>query len=411
MKGFHYENRDSGTFLVYRMQPGDELDALSLGMVTNNRIPGLLPVLFTQMDDERRFMYNVTSKVSLRQYVSGKMTREKCIRVFGGIAASVLACGEYMLESSVLLTGLDFIFIDVGTGEVSLVCLPVCGREAIGDFPLYFRSILCDMVFNEAGNMDYPALILNSLNAGGNFSLRDFLDFLRGLGEGSGEETSGGESPEPRMDSMPDRDHPSPAHIPDGPANDPDCGPGKADRNGGAGRKGLRHLIDRIIKKRQAPESDGHEPGFAVPGLPYPAAKKPKPVFPREEPLFFGGTAFLGEDDESGHTILLGDMSVAGGSEPYLLRLKTGEKVKIEGDVFKIGKEKSYVDYFIEDNASVSRSHADIIRREEGFCIVDNNSTNRTFLNGRQVPSNEEIPLEDGAEILLGNEGFTFHMS
>lgn len=38
--------------------------------------------------------------------------------------------------------------------------------------------------------------------------------------------------------------------------------------------------------------------------------------------------------------------------------MKNNEKIKLVKPVFRIGKEKSYVDYFIGDNTTVSRSHA-----------------------------------------------------
>ena len=40
----------------------------------------------------------------------------------------------------------------------------------------------------------------------------------------------------------------------------------------------------------------------------------------------------------------------------------------------------------------------------------DNNSTNHTYLNGRMIPSNQEVALPDGASLLLGNEEFRFEI-
>ena len=93
----------------------------------------------------------------------------------------------------------------------------------------------------------------------------------------------------------------------------------------------------------------------------------------------------------------------------YLTRNSTNETIEIDCDIFKIGKEKKYVDFCIEDNATVSRSHADIVRKGNSYFIIDNNSTNHTYMNGEMIPSGEEVPLEDGAEIMLGNERLTFH--
>ena len=40
------------------------------------------------------------------------------------------------------------------------------------------------------------------------------------------------------------------------------------------------------------------------------------------------------------------------------------ERIVITKDIFKIGKEQSYVDYWVSDNSAVSRSHANIIKKE-----------------------------------------------
>ena len=50
MNNFSYENQGTNTFLVYSISQDDSVDTMSLGMLTNNKIPGLAPAVFTQMD-------------------------------------------------------------------------------------------------------------------------------------------------------------------------------------------------------------------------------------------------------------------------------------------------------------------------------------------------------------------------
>lgn len=96
-------------------------------------------------------------------------------------------------------------------------------------------------------------------------------------------------------------------------------------------------------------------------------------------------------------------------SYPTLLRVKTGETISINKPVFRLGKERSYVDYFVSNNNAVSRSHADIITRGKKFFIKDLNSTNRTFINGKPIPANCEMEIINNDQIKLGNEEFIFH--
>lgn len=55
----------------------------------------------------------------------------------------------------------------------------------------------------------------------------------------------------------------------------------------------------------------------------------------------------------------------------YLIREKTKEHILIDKPVFRVGKEKSYVDCFINDNNAVSRIHADFIKDGERCYIKD----------------------------------------
>jgi hypothetical protein len=94
---------------------------------------------------------------------------------------------------------------------------------------------------------------------------------------------------------------------------------------------------------------------------------------------------------------------------PYIVRKKTGDKVIINRNIFKIGKEEAYVDYCINDNPTISRSHADIIKKPDGFYIKDMGSLNHTFLNGSKLEQNVLKKLENGCLIQLADEVFEWH--
>ncbi len=118
-------------------------------------------------------------------------------------------------------------------------------------------------------------------------------------------------------------------------------------------------------------------------------------------------TSLLNDDDEA--TSLLGD-NLSFQRFPYLIRKNTFDRIDINKPVFRIGKEKSYVDYFIGDNNTISRLHADIISRDNRYYLKDNNSTNHSYINGSMVQGNQETELFDGAVITLSNEDFEFHL-
>ena len=124
------------------------------------------------------------------------------------------------------------------------------------------------------------------------------------------------------------------------------------------------------------------------------------------------GTGLLQEDEEG--TGLLNEENGTGRLEsvhhyPTLYRVRTEEYIEVNKPVFRLGKERSYVDYFVTNNNAVSRGHADIITRGERFFVRDLNSKNRTFINGQEIPPQCECELLDGSRLTLGNEEFIFN--
>ena len=132
-----------------------------------------------------------------------------------------------------------------------------------------------------------------------------------------------------------------------------------------------------------------------------------------EEYGFGSGTVVMDEEDPSdpGATTVIDDEPVY---EPVnvgvLRRLRTGESVRIEGDVFRLGRSHASSDYCIEDNTAVGRAHAEIITRGGRFYICDSNSKNGTYLNGTRLVPMQETEMLSGSELRLANEDFEFQI-
>ena len=127
-------------------------------------------------------------------------------------------------------------------------------------------------------------------------------------------------------------------------------------------------------------------------------------------------TSLLVEDEDEATSLLIDDEATSLLSEgpqityPYLIRKNSFDRMDINKPVFRIGKERSYVDYFVANNNAVSRIHADIITRNNCYFVKDENSTNGTYVNGNRLSPNEEVQVFDGDIITFANEEFEFHM-
>lgn len=559
---FTYENQGNNTYLVYKIGASDNVDTMSLGMITNNKIDGIVPTLFTQSDTDRFIKYNISAKVSAKEFLSGVVNKKRLLGVFISVLKAIKSTEEYMIDARSLLIDLEHIYVDVSKCDAMLVCLPLVRQNESVNIPMFFKQIMFSTQFDQNENCDYVAQIINYLNSTPVFSVDAFEKLLMdidadNLNIAASKAVAGQQKPvQPQSQSQSQQPKPmQPAmnqlkntqvqtNMPSQgkmqsqretqSANNvvqpnqvnfavPNMNPQNQNRINNNVQMGTnisgtyvettsekqmsmfgllthyskenKQIYERQKAQRKAQkeaEKNGAAmPGqnvkasnasFAIPGQPpqqrpQPAQAQPQNVMPQQpqqqfvqpqrqftqsnqpqrqfaqpQPMpqaqqkpvqqvqpqpvqnqntntgmtgnpsvppqilenmtkagNFGETTVLGVGSEAGETTVLG-ASQAQIIKPYLLRIKNNERIELNKPVFRIGKERSYVDYFVSDNTAVSRSHANIINKDNEFYIVDTNSTNHTYVNGSMIQSNVETKIEHGTKIRLANEDFEFFM-
>lgn len=555
---FTYENQGNNTYLVYKIGASDNVDTMSLGMITNNKIDGIVPTLFTQSDTDRFIKYNISAKVSAKEFLSGVVNKKRLLGVFISVLKAIKSTEEYMIDARSLLIDLEHIYVDVSKCDAMLVCLPLVRQNESVNIPTFFKQIMFSTQFDQNENCDYVAQIINYLNSTPVFSVDAFEKLLMdidadNLNIAASKAVAGQQKPvQPQSQSQSQQPKPmQPAmnqlkntqvqtNMPSQgkmqsqretqSANNvvqpnqvnfavPNMNPQNQNRINNNVQMGTnisgtyvettsekpmsmfgllthyskenKQIYERQKAQRKAQkeaEKNGAAmPGqnvkasnasFAIPGQPpQPAQAQPQNVMPQQpqqqfvqpqrqftqsnqpqrqfeqpQPMpqaqqkpaqqvqpqpvqnqntntgmtgnpsvppqilenmtkagNFGETTVLGVGSEAGETTVLGT-SQAQIIKPYLLRIKNNERIELNKPVFRIGKERSYVDYFVSDNTAVSRSHANIINKDNEFYIVDTNSTNHTYVNGSMIQSNVETKIEHGTKIRLANEDFEFFM-
>lgn len=513
---FTFENQGMNTYLVYRIADWDSLDTMSLGMLTNNKIPGLAEAFFTQMDTEKFIKYNISAKLSVKQFFSGQVNRKRLAGVFLGIVNAMISAEEYMIDTNTILLDMEYMYVDVSTCNTVLICLPVSMEEPSKalDLGVFLKNIVFSIKFDQTENIDYVGKIINYLNSTPSFSVYDFKKILEEInGKAvSGQDMNPSEydkgknknennyrpvssSVQPEMQtwneerydvdasrqketqkkaggiSQSESDIPlqKPVNVLISKPNIDNMQNDRADAVNTASVAEhppmsmlylLRHYNKEnaeIYKAQQEQKKNRNQEkknksqnqsnnGFAIPGQTDSDVEQSNWTQNKQRqgeqsqsiqlqnmelqstqgtPQFSGEPSFSTHQNSAknfGETIVLSDSAFVETtvlnedpvsmeeSKSYLLRLKNNEKIVIDKDVFKIGKEKSYVDYFIGDNPAISRSHAYIITRNREHYIVDTNSRNHTYINGVMINSNTENKLEDGARLRLANEEFEYKM-
>ena len=90
----------------------------------------------------------------------------------------------------------------------------------------------------------------------------------------------------------------------------------------------------------------------------------------------------------------------------YLIRRDTGEKIAVNTARYLIGSKTDVCNYIVTDNKYVGREHAYILLENGAAFFVDNNSTNKSYVNGVQAIPQQRIPIKNGDEIKLANLPF-----
>jgi hypothetical protein len=82
---------------------------------------------------------------------------------------------------------------------------------------------------------------------------------------------------------------------------------------------------------------------------------------------------------------------------------RVGESFALSGDRLSIGRRPD-ADIFLDD-VTVSRDHALLVRRADGYHLDDCGSLNGTYVNRRRV---ESVKLADGDELQIGKYKLSF---
>ena len=111
--------------------------------------------------------------------------------------------------------------------------------------------------------------------------------------------------------------------------------------------------------------------------------------------------------DQSKETLTTNTIAVTQSLINAVLVLNGGERVVLEGDSLKIGRQATCRVVFNDSN--VSREHAQMRRTADGWKVLDLNSTNGVKINGQKIVA--EQLLVNGDELAFGTSTARFEIS
>lgn len=146
-----------------------------------------------------------------------------------------------------------------------------------------------------------------------------------------------------------------------------------------------------------------------MPGMPPQGGMPGMPPQPEAAPMSGGYIINELEYDNDGTVLISKNGSGNNNCKGYIKCKDYPNGFLLERDRYVIGISQK-ADIRITGNGTVSRSHAIIYRQAGEFYIEDDNSSNGTYVNNRQLMAHTPCKLENGAKIQLSNENIIFEV-
>lgn len=365
--------------LIIKSLKGQQVSENEVYAINANKVPGLLHLDVVQKGSSFKLIYNITGFISLKEFLKMPLNKQLFAQILQNILANLKAVESAYFNQQYLLMDINQVYVNPNTQHIYFTYVPILMFESGTSLREFLLSIIQHGTFAPGEDNSYVRDYITILNSGINFSVFELEEYINKL---LGQNTSRIQEVEcpnckTKLKKGTNYCHACGAKVS---GNTGNTGKGVydplADTSGDA-------VVDDVVEEEVIVRKDNTQ------GL-------------------SDGTTVLGADP--GGTTVLGSEELEAPVFPYLIREKTEEKISVNKPSFRIGAERKYVDYWVNDNSTVSRSHADILTREKRYFIIDLNSTNKTYVDGRAIPVEKEIELFDGTRIRLSNEEFVFRI-
>ena len=340
-------------------------------MIENNPGGGRLEFSRQQKDGEDYFCYKVTGKKALNSIYAVLPIGEHQVRSILSQLFDALEDGkEYLLSEEDFVLSPNYIFATFPQMKLGFCYMPgyaVPLREQLEGLFEYLLNRV-DYEDKQAVNLLYDCYMFCMREKGGLAEIKKLL--AKGQGK---EEPLERES----VESVP---------VPARPVKPPIVYPEPEERmeKKGAGGSYVAWLAEKLF--------------------PW---KKREPAFVAEEREEYIAEKTENRSEETSEfydrTVLLSAINRP--DFPELICEQTGESVRLEKFPFYIGSAKEYAD-FVPPAEGVSRIHCCISKKESNYYLSDLNSTNGTYLNGKEVSPGKDVLLSANDVIRICSQEF-----
>lgn len=410
------ENRRGKITIINRLSYPEAVNERVYNAVASGMFEGFLPVYIRQKGKETRLECVVQGYIPLTQYFSGIVTKKMFLDFAHELALLIKSCDKHMINANNLDLQSDRIFVDPQTKRVKCIFWPIVNNQRENPPHMFLRQLPFGLNFNPYEDRDYLEAYKAFFGGVNPFAVNSFDRLVLKLAGKKGpdgyttpsEALSGALGGDAKSKQR-DIDLKKKVNIEYDPFAD-DADPVDVQEEVRPSEPEITPQTNEVICASCGKKNPQGAKFCGACGTKIEICSAEIAVEEPEDETPPSGNGFetmvLGDD--TGGTTVLGYDEEEEPVYPTLVRLRTEEAYSVNKPSFRIGTEQSYCDLFICDNNYISRSHADIITRDNRYYIVDHNSTNKTFVDGKVIPAEKEIEIFEGTQIRLANEDFTF---
>lgn len=178
---FTYESGVNGSFLVASTTKNDNIIEFQVNMLNKNPNKHILPLDVRRNNDKINIYYNITSKLSLSQYLKRRqLSRNEFLDIFSGIIMTLQSSKALLLSDNSFILDEEYIYVNPDTMNVSFVYLPVKLdidiTKALRDFAMNFVVYSANII--EENSDAFLQQFLSFLKKD-TFNILDFDKFLK----------------------------------------------------------------------------------------------------------------------------------------------------------------------------------------------------------------------------------------
>ncbi|MEH7381271.1 DUF6382 domain-containing protein [Bacillus sp. JJ1533] len=410
----HIENYGVSKFIFYKVPSEIRVDFTEADKLKNNKVPGLLPCVVINKEDEGYFRYDLVSEQTLAQQTTNVLNKEQIHSFFTNIVETLIETERLGLNVNNFVFDENYIFIDNFSNRLILLYMPIKNnifeKVSIREF---FTSFLHSHSYDENDDLTYFVRLHNYFATAEEINLYALQKKLHEL------LLNKPASPE-SFKKLPIQD--------EEPRTPNYYSPGSeikvSEENGAitseysskrSDKKTSQKLeIEEEVQYKRITRTELGEGNSLLAGGTSINIKPNvgSPIsFDTDDPEEEEGTTVLTaikEPEEEEGTTALGVGTSFHQQLPFLVTA-TQEKIMVSKKVFKIGRDPQQTDY-TSKNKVVGRVHAELITENGEYFIVDQESRNGSYVNGVKLVPKNKVKIKHEDKIKLANEEFEFRL-